>query len=274
MKQITTKYELISLFKKLGLKKGDDVMVHSSLKSLGYLVNGPDDVIDALINVISLKHGTILMPAHTGQLTHPGSWKNPAVPKNKIRSVKLCMKPFQKNITQVRGRGLLASKFLFYPGVIRSDHPLNSVSAIGKRKNIYTETHDFHEPEGINSPIGKLYKHDGIIIGIGVTVDRFTSIHHAEYLADTKYLYKNNPKVLVGKKNGVNIFKRIKKYPGDSKNFIKVLPLLRSNNLINEVSFKNSTMTYLKIKPVTDFIVKILNNNPNFLIEEDLHGCI
>mgnify|MGYP001273259321 CR=1 FL=1 len=266
---ITTKPELIGLFKQLGLKTGDDVIVHCSLKSLGHLVNGPLDVIEALSYCLDLNEGTILMPAHTGQLTDPAYWKNPSIPDELIETVRSSMNIFNKQLTDVRGRGVLASKFLSYPGVKRSDHPLNSVSALGKRAVMYTSLHDFNEPEGINSPIGTLYKNDGSVIGIGVSVDKFTAIHLAEYLADVDYLYENNPRVLIAKKENNYFFKCIQKYPNDSKNFVKVIPLLKSKGLITELTFKGNTMTHLKLKPATDFIVTILNKNPNFLLEGD-----
>ena len=53
-------------------------MVHSSMSSLGYVVNGALDVIDALLEAVG-PEGTLLMPAHTGQLTDPADWKDPTL---------------------------------------------------------------------------------------------------------------------------------------------------------------------------------------------------
>ena len=254
------------MFKRLGLESGTDVMVHSSMKSLGYVVNGALDVIDALIDTIGV-NGTILMPAHTGQLTDPSKWNNPPVPKDHIKAIKENIDPFNKVLTPVRFRGIIPSTFLFYPKVERSDHPLNSVGALGKLGKYYTNEHDFDEPEGIDSPIGQLYQRNGIILGIGVGVDKFTAIHLAEYIADVEYLYKENPIVLSGCKDGVNYFERIKKYPNSSDNFIKILPTLRDNNLIKEVPFKSGVITCFKLKPTVDHIVALLDKNPYFLVE-------
>jgi aminoglycoside 3-N-acetyltransferase len=267
MGSVTTKFELVDLFRKLGINKGDDVMVHSSMKSLGFTVNGAVDVIDALIECVDLDRGTILMPTHTGQLTDPIGWKNHEIPKELVEIVRNSMNPFDEKLTPVRGRGIIAETLLSYPEARRSSHPLNSVGVIGKESNFYTSTHEFDEPEGVESPIGKLYKRNGAVIGIGVGIDRFTAIHLAEYIADVEYLYKENPVVLFNRKNGVNCFKRIEKYPNDSVNFVKVLPVLRDNNLIKEMQFKNGVMTYLKLMPVIDCVVKLLDENPYFLVE-------
>ena len=40
----------------------------------------------------------------------------------------------------------------------RSSHPLNSLSGIGKRSNYFTKIHPLQYPEGIGSPIWRLYK--------------------------------------------------------------------------------------------------------------------
>jgi aminoglycoside 3-N-acetyltransferase len=265
---VTTKKELIIAFKDIGLHTGTDLMVHSSLKSLGYVVNGASEVIDAIIECIGINQGTLLMPTHTGQLTDPSFWKKPVFTPSQARVIKENMLPFDKEKTQVRGRGILSTTLLTYPLVERSNHPLNSVGALGKKAKFYTEEHDFDSPEGINSPIGKLYQANGKVLGIGVGVNRFTSIHLAEYLMDLDYLYKDNPVVLYENKEGENIFNRIKKYPGDSENFNKILPTLREKKIIFEKKFKLGVLTCFSIKPVIDAIVELLQENPDFLIKE------
>ena len=91
---ITTQEDLIALFEKLNLSEGDNVFVHSSLSSFGYVVNGALDVIDSLVEKININFGTILMPAHSGQMADPESWQSPPIPKQFIDSVKTHMKPF------------------------------------------------------------------------------------------------------------------------------------------------------------------------------------
>jgi len=265
--KITSMEDLLELFANLGIKKGDDVMIHSSMRTLGNLINGPFDVIDALIETIDIKEGTILMPAHSGQLTDPSEWCNPALPAEKVELVKNAMEPFDKRTTLVRGRGIVAETFLSYPQVQRSHHPLNSVSALGIRSKFYTNDHDFDEPEGLDSPIGKLYQRKGKVVGIGVSVESFTAIHLAEYISNVSYLSTNNPNVLYGRDQGVNIFRRIKKYPGASDNFKKILPILRERKMINEISFRSSIMTSISIQPVINCILQVLKVDPNFLIK-------
>ena len=65
--QTIIKQELINDFIKIGLEKGDVVIVHTSLKKIGYVCGGAQTVIEALIDVVGLE-GTIMMPTQ--------SWKN------------------------------------------------------------------------------------------------------------------------------------------------------------------------------------------------------
>jgi len=266
LNHISTKSDLINLFRNLGVGKGADVFVHSSLSSLGYVVNGPFDVIDALIQIIDTNIGTILMPAHSGQLTDPVSWKAPAIKEELIDIVKTNMMPFNKNLTPIRGRGIIPETFFKYPNVERSNHPLNSVIAMGRSAQYFTEVHDLHAPEDLNSPIGRLYKREGNILLIGVGLSRCTAIHLAEYLVDVPYLYESELKVLTTK-NGKNTFTKIKRYPNGSEHFDKLMPDLKKRKLVKSLNFGNVELFYFKIKPVVDFAVAQLMSDKYYLIK-------
>ena len=61
------KEDIVQGLTELGLKQGDVVIVHTSLKSIGYVCGGAQAVIEALIEVAT-SEGTIVMPTQ--------SWKN------------------------------------------------------------------------------------------------------------------------------------------------------------------------------------------------------
>ena len=84
---VLTKKELKQIFKKVGVKNGMKLMVHSSLSKLGYIVNGAEDVIDALLEIISLRKGTLFIPTHSSQLTNPVHWKVGGFNKKEIRNI-------------------------------------------------------------------------------------------------------------------------------------------------------------------------------------------
>ena len=55
-----TKSRLIADFEKLGIKPTNTIMLHASVKAIGWIVGGPDVVIQALLDVLG-KEGTLMM---------------------------------------------------------------------------------------------------------------------------------------------------------------------------------------------------------------------
>ena len=64
-----TGQQLINDLKKIGIKQGDSVLVHSSLSKIGFVEGGAQTVVDALFEVIG-ENGTLLFP------TFPATGKN------------------------------------------------------------------------------------------------------------------------------------------------------------------------------------------------------
>ncbi|MFX1391994.1 MAG: aminoglycoside N(3)-acetyltransferase [Promethearchaeota archaeon] len=161
-----TKDDLISDLEKIGIKKGDVLLVHSSLKRIGYVIGGAKTVIEALLDVIG-KEGTLLMPTY---------------PLN-ARMLQLCESKnyiFDLNTTPTY-MGAIPSEFLKIEGIYRSIHPTHSVSAIGKYANEITKDHHIgHKTYGENSPWGKIKKLDGKILGIGVSLHVNAQYHYLE----------------------------------------------------------------------------------------------
>lgn len=59
--------ELLSGLRSLGLRRGDNVVVHCRLSSFGHIEGGAGTVIDALQRTIT-REGTIVMPTYSGKL--------------------------------------------------------------------------------------------------------------------------------------------------------------------------------------------------------------
>jgi aminoglycoside N3'-acetyltransferase len=63
-----SKEDIKAGLKRLGLKRGDIVGVHSSLSSLGHVKEGADAVIDALLETVGTQ-GNIVMSTHSANLS-------------------------------------------------------------------------------------------------------------------------------------------------------------------------------------------------------------
>ena len=165
-----TKEQLVEQLKAIGISSGADVLVHSSLSKIGYLEEGPKTIVDALLEVVGAE-GTLLMP------TSP----NNVFQLNYIRNT-----PFFDVRNSPSKLGAITEYFRTLPGVIRSVHPTEPVSAIGPLAEYYTSEH-FGEltPYTKNSPFYRLSEKGGTILYVGVTLaNAGTNLHTLEDAVD------------------------------------------------------------------------------------------
>ena len=181
--KINTLKSLIEDLKKLGLEKGDTVLVHASLSKLGWTCGGSQTVIMALLELIGTQ-GTIVMPAHTSANSDPAEWENPPVPKEWVYDIYLNMPAFDVNLSPTRGMGCIAELFRTLPQALRSNHPNVSFSALGKNEKYITEEHILAPQFGLQTPLGKLYNLKAKVLLLGVAYDSCTSFHLAEVLTE------------------------------------------------------------------------------------------
>ncbi|HAH62667.1 MAG TPA: AAC(3) family N-acetyltransferase, partial [Treponema sp.] len=120
-------------FTELGVKPGMVLIAHTSLSSLGWVCGGAVSVILALETVLTGK-GTLIMPAHSGDLSDPANWCNPPVPEAWIETIRKEMPCFDKDLTPTRGIGKIPETFRKQKSVLRSSHPQVSFAAWGKNK--------------------------------------------------------------------------------------------------------------------------------------------
>lgn len=170
---------LVHDFQRVGLRRGDVVIVHSAMSKLGWVVGGAAAVIDALMKVIS-PGGTLVMPAHTGNNSDPAHWENPPVPQAWWSMIRTQSPPFRPEVTPTWGMGVIAELFRTYPNVLRSNHPLHSFAAWGKHAEMIIAEHVLEASMGDQSPLGKIYELDGKVLLLGVTHANNTSLHLAE----------------------------------------------------------------------------------------------
>ena len=169
--RVILKEDMITKLRELGLEKGDTVMVHTSLKRMGYVCGGAQTVIEALMDVVG-EAGTIMMSTQ--------SWKN----LDPETGVHWETDEYDKKLTPTNTMGAVAEMFRQMPGSVRSDHPARSVCAWGRHASYLTEKHDLSNIFGDGSPIGRLYELDGKVLQLGTGYDKNTSLHLADVRAE------------------------------------------------------------------------------------------
>lgn len=137
--QRVRKGDLVALFRDLGLPAAARICIHSRLSGLGYLVDGPASVLEAVLEAVP--GSTILMPT----FPFPGSaldW---------IRSGAV----YDPRHTP-SASGTLSEALRLFPGAIRSLHPTHPCAAVGPAARELIEGSDNSaEPFGPESAYGR-----------------------------------------------------------------------------------------------------------------------
>lgn len=190
----------------LGVEEGMTLVVHSSLKSLGWVSGGPQAVVMALQEVLG-ETGTLVMPTHTGHLSDPGQWHHPP-PRHPswVPIIRETMPPFDPELTLPRQMGAIVESFRGQRDVRRSGHPHTSFAARGPNAEFVTQSHLLESSLGEGSPLARVYDLDGWVLLLGVGHANNTSIHLAEYRispAKRKPLRQGAPVVRDGRREWV-----------------------------------------------------------------------
>lgn len=170
----------------LGVRSGVTLLVHSSLRSLGWVCGGAQAVVEALIDSVG-ETGTLVMPTHTSDLSDPVFWVNPPVPTNWWPTIRETMPAFDPLTTPTRSMGRIVECFRTSAGVLRSQHPQSSFAALGPNADRITSGHQFNYSLGDGSPLARIYDLKGNVLLLGVGHDRNTSLHLAEYRAEPRW---------------------------------------------------------------------------------------
>jgi len=175
-----TRSRLVADLKKLGVADGDTLMLHASVKSIGWIVGGPDVVIQALLDVLG-NDGTLMMyiawedsPYHLAEL--PREWQK--------AYLKECP-PFDPATSRANREWSILTEYLrTWPGAFRSGNPEASCVAVGAKAKWLTENHPLQYGYGPSSPLAKLCEAKGKVLMLGAPLNTITLLHYAENEAD------------------------------------------------------------------------------------------
>lgn len=249
---------IVHALREVGVREGGILMVHSSLKSLGWVNGGAGAVIEALLQAIG-PDGTLLMPTITGAATdapnHP---------------------PIFDVIESPGWTGRLPETLRRWPGARRSWHPTHSVAALGPAaEHLLRDHHRSPTPCGWNTPYGRLIHEGGKVLFIGVTFDCCTLMHAFEEFAGVDYHMQKEPVdcvIIPPPGEGVRFTARLGLHwwnPAAPRDFPAMEPALREAGALTLGHAGPAPLRLLDARLAHDIVMAELKKNPRALLKQE-----
>lgn len=242
-----------------GVKKGQTVMVHTSLGSLGYVCGGAQAVIEALLDCVG-EEGTIMMPTQSWKNLDPSTGVYWQEPEEWWPIIREHIPAYDKRLTPTNTMGAVAELFRQWPGTLRSDHPARSVAAWGRHAQYLTQSHDLSNIFGDHSPIGRLYELDSFVLLIGVGYDKNTSLHLADARADYpgKHTVTEHSAIWL---NGQRVWKAYETLAVDGEDFPAIGEAFEQTGQVCHAPLGNGMLSMMRQRALVDFAVEWMEKN-------------
>lgn len=177
-----TRAQLVADLHRLGLRPGDLVMVHASVRSVGPVLGGPDEIHQAIVDAVS-PGGTMMMliGAPDGFDDVSRGILSPEEEAHILEHMPL----FDKQATRAnRDNGTLAEFFRSWPGTVMSDSVAVRLGARGPMAASLMADHPNTWPFGRGTPFEKYVAARGKLLLLGSDRDQVTLLHYAESIAN------------------------------------------------------------------------------------------
>lgn len=232
--------------KRIGIKEGDTIIVHGSMKQIGGSVaGGAESVIQALLNAVG-PDGTVIFPTFTAWSTYTDLRTEPS------------------------RLGLLSETFRKWPRVKRSNNPTHAVSAIGKLAKEILADHENTTQLGINSPLHKAANLGAKVLHLGTNLNTCSLIHVGEIMAKVPFMnigYKDYDKELIYiGEDGIERKLLSKELPADSAGFPKLLQLSNIESKFNKSKIGNAESFLVSGKDLLNTTLEVLKKDPYALL--------
>lgn len=153
----------------LDLGEAPVVLVHTSLKRIGFVEGGPDAVVGALVaSIVERRGGTLALPTFSIDGTMRNTFASGRV--FDVRSTPCNL-------------GAIPEAFRKHPGVMRSIHPTHSIAALGPQAEwLVSDHHRVATSFGADTPMVRMLECGGWLMGIGTHLGTVTFYHCVEDL--------------------------------------------------------------------------------------------
>ena len=173
--------ELARQLVELGLRGGQIVMVHASVRSVGFVYGGPDEIHLAVQDAIAPEGTMVMVVACPEGCDEVGRGRlTPEEEAELLRN----QPPFDPVSSRAdREVGTLAEFFRSYPGTVCSTAPAR-FAARGARADWVVRDQPWDFAFGHGSPLEKLVESDGKLLLLAPDHDTVTLMHYVEHVTD------------------------------------------------------------------------------------------
>ncbi len=240
--------ELKSAFQELSLAN-KPVIAHASLQPFGYIHNGADTALQALISSVK----SLIMPAFTYRtmITPEVGPPNNGITYGADGDLNKMAQPFTLNMRADPMMGVLPEALRNHPAAKRTAHPILSFTGI--QSDLILGTQTLYEPF---APIAALSDEDGWIVLINVDHTVNTSIHYAEKLAGRKQFMRW---ALVE-----NRVVECPNFPGDSSGFDAIESYIRPDT--RRVDMGEAFIQAIPLKRLFEAVQELIKLDPLALL--------
>jgi aminoglycoside 3-N-acetyltransferase len=167
-------------------------------------------------------------------------------------AVKLYAPAYNKDTTAIYA-GELAKTLAQSKNAVRSDHPLASFVAIGRKAEWLMNSHALDSMFGFQSPLQKLYAQGAKVLLLGSDYESMTALHLVEYLAGIREKTTHEAIIM---KNGERHLVAFEDLALDSGNFKEIVNLYDELKGMTKTTIGNLKCAALDYQDLIDFGVE------------------
>ena len=240
--------ELKAALDALGLAN-QPVIAHASLQPFGYIQNGADTVLQALLDSVK----RLIMPTFTYKtmITPEVGPPNNGITYGTDKDLNKMAQPFVVDMRADTMMGVLPEALRNHPDAKRTSHPI--LSFAGVNSDLILDAQTLYEPF---APIGALADEDGWAVLINVDHSVNTSIHYAEKLAKRKQFIRW---ALTG-----NRVVECPNFPGDSSGFNEIASYIKPDT--RRVELGEAFIQAVPLKRLFEAVQELIRNDPLALL--------
>lgn len=237
----------------MGVSPDGVLLVHSSMKAIGPVEGGADEVIQAFSAFMA--PGLLVLPTHTWDQIEKGNfWYDPTATPSCV--------------------GILSNLFMRRPGVFRSLHPTHSVAALGIGAESFVSGEEWTDtPCSREGCYGKLYDMGAQVLFLGCSLKRNTLLHGVEEwnsipgrITETTALFRI--RMPDGSKMDRPMHLHDQTHGDISRNYDKIGPILFERKIARSGRFGDAECVLCDVCRMADCVSEYLRLDPDLFLDD------